>query len=336
MEIKEIDPFEEKSNLLRYLDLLRSSKVLIIGDIILDQYIWGKVSRISPEAPVPVVEERGSTERLGGAGNVLNNITSVGGDAVICAVVGEDGKGKRIKEILKEMGVPLDGLIVCRDRPTTVKTRIIAHNQQVVRLDREKTDIIDDNIQKRILDLASSMAYQIDGILISDYGKGVICQNIVEGLKSIAKKSGIPICVDPKVKNFNLYSEVTLITPNHHEAGQFYGIHIDNNSSLLEAGRGIIEGLSCENLLITQGKYGMTLFERDGGIYHIPASAKDVYDVTGAGDTVIAVITLALSSGISLRSAAIMANFAAGVVVGELGTYAVKREDLEGIFKGRR
>jgi len=242
VEIREIDPFEEKMNLLRYLDLLRSSKVLIVGDIILDQYIWGKVSRISPEAPVPVVEERGSTERLGGAGNVLNNITSVGGDAVICAVVGEDGKGKRIKEILKEMGVPLDGLIMCKDRPTTVKTRIIAHNQQVVRLDREKTDIIDDNIQRRILDLASSIADNIDGILVSDYGKGVICQNIVEGLKSIAKERGIPICVDPKVKNFNLYREVTLITPNHHEAGQFYGMHIDNNSSLLEVGRGYNRG----------------------------------------------------------------------------------------------
>jgi rfaE bifunctional protein kinase chain/domain len=319
--------------LIKYIDRFPSATVLVIGDIIMDEYIWGDVSRISPEAPVPVVDVRQETKMLGGAANVINNIASLGGRAILCGVVGDDGTGKDLKERVSALGFSTEGILVEPERPTTIKTRIVAHSQQVVRFDREgRKQIRNENI-RGLLDFVKKMKGQIHGVVVSDYGKGVISAPLMKGLRKILAGSHIILAVDPKPGHFEYYHGIDVITPNHHEAGAFCGMTIVDDDSLIQAGKQMLLGLKCRSVLITQGKDGMTLFERNGEISHIPTMARKVFDVTGAGDTVISTFSLGLASGMDLKSAAVMSNLAAGIVVGEVGTSSVKAEELKHVIR---
>ncbi len=296
----------------------------------MDVFVWGKVNRISPEAPVPVVEVMDESLRLGGAANVVNNLVALETQVILTGVIGGDETGRLLKKEIKKLGLENGGLIVEKERPTTVKTRIIAHSQQVVRVDKEKRNPIQPETTKKILDFIASHLGEIDAILISDYAKGVICAPLMEGLKKLLQKKEVILAVDPKVKNVPLYEGVTIITPNHYEALQASGFNGYNDITeelIKEAGQKLLSTLHTQAVLITRGEEGMTLFEKNG-ITHIPAMAKKVYDVTGAGDTVIASLTAAWTSGAELKEAAYLANLAAGIVVGEVGTATVNRDQL--------
>lgn len=327
--IREIGFEYDSRELSRYIDQFPNTTIMVIGDVILDEYIWGDVNRISPEAPVPVVEVREATKMLGGAANVVNNIASLGGKAILCGLTGGDETGKEVKKRIRSLGSTTEGILTDPDRPTTIKTRIVAHNQQVVRFDRESRMEIRPDTVKRLLDFVDSCCDQVDGVIVSDYGKGVVSGSLMRGLRSLLRKKGLVFAVDPKTGNFEYYRGVDVITPNHHEAGLFCGFRITDEKSLLKAGRQMLKELDCRSVLITQGKDGMTLFERDGEISHIPTVARKVFDVTGAGDTVISTFCLGLASGMDLKSAAIISNIAAGIVVGEVGTSTVRAEELK-------
>jgi rfaE bifunctional protein kinase chain/domain len=316
----------------KYIDGFSQAKIFVIGDIILDEYVWGDVSRISPEAPVPVVAVTQETKMLGGAANVIHNLATLGASPVLCGVIGEDRAGHEIISKIKDMGLKTDGIVPERDRPTSVKTRVVAQNQQVVRFDRERRSDISPESLGRILDIIKKNLDTIDGIVVSDYGKGVISSDLMKGLREMVRDDSVIIAVDPKTGNFEYYHEVDVITPNHHEAGNFCHIDIVDNDSLMRAGRRMLGELNCRSVLITQGRDGMTLFEKEGKITHIPTVAKQVFDVTGAGDTVISTFSLGLASGLDLKSSAILSNFAAGIVVGEVGTSTVTAEELKRIL----
>ena len=316
----------------RYIDRFPEARILVLGDIIMDEYIWGNVTRISPEAPVPVVDVEQETKMLGGAANVIRNMATLGAKPVLCGVVGDDSTGEEILSALTHMGLKTDGVVPEVGRPTSIKTRIVAHNQQVVRFDREsRADVRPQSVQKLLAYIADHLD-TFDAIVISDYGKGLISGHLMMGMKDLCNsRSGrrIITTVDPKTGNFEYYKGVDVITPNHHEAGVYCGFKILGEEALNRAGRKMVEDLECRSVLITQGKEGMTLFERTGEVTHIPTVAKKVFDVTGAGDTVIGTISLSLAAGLDLKSAAILSNFAAGIVVGEVGTSAVRAEDLK-------
>jgi len=318
-----------KNGLLKHLDNLTKSTLLVVGDIMLDHFIWGKVSRISPEAPVPVVDIQNESIMLGGAANVLNNITSLGGKAVICGVVGNDEMGKKIVHELRLQDVDTEGLVVEASRPTTIKTRVIAHSQQVVRFDRESRGEISSESEKLILGYVKRNIGSISGIIVSDYSKGVVTNALVAGLVKTARAAGIPVAVDPKVNHFDYYKGVTVVTPNNLEASQASGIEIVDDTTLAAAGQKLLDRLKNESVLITRGEHGMSLFRRGMKPVHIPTVAKEVFDVTGAGDTVIAIFMLALAAGAPMDEAAMIANHAAGIVVGEIGTATVKLDQLK-------
>ncbi len=315
-----------------YIDGFSKARIFVIGDIILDEYVWGDVSRISPEAPVPVVEVTRETKMLGGAANVIHNLATLGASPVLCGVIGEDRAGNEIITKIKDMGLKTDGIVSERGRPTSIKTRVVAQNQQVVRFDRERRSDISLESLSRLLDIIKKNLDAIDGIVVSDYGKGVISSDLMKGLREMVRDDSVIIAVDPKTGNFEYYHEVDVITPNHHEAGAFCHIDIVDKDSLMQAGRRMLGELNCRSVLITQGRDGMTLFEKGGEIIHIPTVAKQVFDVTGAGDTVISTFSLGLAAGLDLKSSAILSNFAAGIVVGEVGTSTVKAEELKRIL----
>lgn len=324
-----------EDELKEYIDRFSQARVLVIGDIIMDKYIWGNVSRISPEAPVPVVEVKQETKMLGGAANVVNNIVSLGGQAILCGVIGEDGAGGEILDWIRALGIITDGILVERDRPTSIKTRVIAHSQQVVRFDRESRRSLRPESIKRLLDFIAGMKDRVDVIIVADYGKGVISSELMKSLRELVLGSKIIIAVDPKIGNFECYRSVDVITPNHHEAGAFCRMEIVNEETLIRAGKQMLRELNCGSVLITQGKDGMTLFENGGEITHIPTVAREVFDVTGAGDTVISTFCLGLASGMDLKSAAIISNFAAGIVVAEVGTSTVQADQLKRAINNR-
>ena len=326
--MKEIGLDYNVNELTEYIGRFPETNILVIGDIILDEYIWGDVSRISPEAPVPVVAVKEETKMLGGAANVINNICSLGGKSVLCGVIGEDETGREVVEKLKSLGQTTNGIISEKDRRTSIKTRVVAHNQQVVRFDKESRKEIGPDSVKRILGFIREVMESLDAVIVADYGKGVISGELLSEIRKLLKKSNIILSVDPKTENFRYYESIDLMTPNHHEAGAFCRVEIVNEETLIQAGTQIIQELNCGSVLITQGKDGMTLFEKGGDISHIPTVARQVFDVTGAGDTVISTLCLGLASGMDLKSAALISNFAAGIVVGEVGTSTVSSEAL--------
>lgn len=321
----------DKDRLIDAVDRFSEMTVLVVGDVMLDEFIWGTVERISPEAPVPVVNVNRETKLLGGAANVINNIISAGGRAALAGVVGNDAQGREIVKMLEGAGVDSGGVILDKSRPTTIKTRVVAHAQQVVRFDREEKRALESRTVNGLYEFLERMADEADAVIISDYGKGVVNQPLMNKVLDVFKKPGRIIAVDPKVQNFQLYRNVSTITPNHHEAALGAGMVIDSEETLIKAGQKIIDDLDCASVLITRGEQGMSLFERDAEPVHIPTVAREVFDVTGAGDTVIGILTLGRAAGLSRLESAILANFAAGVVVGEVGTSAVTAQSLKDI-----
>jgi D-glycero-beta-D-manno-heptose-7-phosphate kinase len=307
---------------------MRGKRVLVVGDVMLDEFIWGKVARISPEAPVPVVEVTDQSFHLGGAGNVARNVRALGGEALLAGVIGRDSAGERVLEAAGAAGI--ESLLAVSDagRPTTVKTRIVAHNQQVVRADRESASEVPDGVESAILEGARRVLGSCQALVVSDYQKGVVTASLLRRLLPLARRRRIPVLVDPKVRHFSLYKRVALVTPNQREAEQASGIAIRGSSQLIAAGRELLKRLECRAVLITRGEQGMSLFERGRRPVHIPTAAREVFDVTGAGDSVIATLALALCAGARLPEAAALANYAAGVVVGKLGTASATPGEL--------
>ena len=318
------------------IDRFTSCRILVVGDLLMDEYIWGRVERISPEAPVPVVEVKEESLMLGGAGNVLNNIRALGGSVLLCGVIGNDFMGKELTRMLRELNSPIKGLVVEDRRPTTIKTRIVAHSQQVVRVDREERRPVDEKSIDRIIATLKEELNESDAIVVADYGKGVVTRSLMEGIRSLSQNSQIILAVDPTVRNLAFYKDVTLITPNNYEAQQMSGIQIEDDESLRRAGARLLEELSCQMVLVTQGDKGMTLFEGNGQTTQIPTVARKVFDVSGAGDTVIATFTLALAAGLTPGEAAVLANLAAGIVVGEVGTATVLATKLKEVLAERK
>jgi len=305
----------------------KGHRVAVLGDVMLDKYIWGNVGRISPEAPVPVVEVKKETSCLGGAGNVSYNLKSLGAEPYLVGLVGNDPEGKWIQN----QATNSYGIIIDSKRPTIVKTRIIAHHQQVVRVDFEKKTPLPSKLENQVYEKLQNLEYE--ALVISDYNKGMITKSLMEKLLPDLQSKGIPVFVDPKVNNFNIYSSVTLLTPNHHESEMIVRHECLTNSQIEKAGLKIMKALSLEYLILKRGEQGMTVFEKEQPPVHMPARAKEVYDVTGAGDTVIATASRALLSGASILEAAVLANTAAGIVVGKIGTAALNAEELSLAYK---
>jgi rfaE bifunctional protein kinase chain/domain len=308
---------------------LGKSKILILGDIMLDEYLFGSVNRISPEAPVPVVEVSSDKFLLGGAANVAANIRQLGDEPILLGLVGEDEASIKLSQLLKSKNISSSYLINDKSRQTTIKTRVIANSQQVVRADREHTHEMDDDTERKVLARFSDVVDGLSAVIISDYGKGTITLSLLEKIMDICIKKDIFVAVDPKETHFHNYKRVSVITPNHHEASFAYGMRIRNESDLIEVGNGLLKKLDAKSILITRGADGMSLFRVNEDPKHIPTFARQVFDVTGAGDTVIATFVSAISSGADLLEAAVVANAGAGITVREVGTASVTPKLLE-------
>ena len=321
----------ERQELLRTIARFPGRRILVVGDLMLDQYVRGSVGRISPEAPVPVVRVTGESTIPGGAGNVVNNLASLGSYVSIIGVVGEDEAGSRLMEHFRGRGVNVNGVCVDVERQTTQKCRVIAERQQVVRFDRETSGPLAHVTEARLIANLDEELSKADAVILSDYGKGVINPRVLARVIKNAKRRAIPITVDPKPEHFRLYKGVTCVTPNTSEAWACMRRDAKPGSDAIDAlGKDILKALKSKAVLITRGPDGMSLFE-DGGktrITHIPTQAREVFDVSGAGDTVISTLTLALATGAPLRRAAALANHAAGIVVAKLGTATTDCKEL--------
>ena len=318
----------------RYVERFADARILVIGDVILDQFIWGTVSRISPEAPVPVVNVTREELLLGGSANVLGNIISLGGSCALCGIIGDDPMGDELLTLMDKVAASVEGLIK-GERPTTIKTRVVAQGQQVVRYDREKAGAPSQQTLESMLQYLTDHLSDFDAVIVSDYAKGVVNEQLMTHLHRLLKElrhsSGraIPLIVDPKPDNLHRFVGATVITPNNFEATRISGIDIKDEETLLAAARQIRDEISCEAVLITRGEAGMALLEGDNDrLVTVPTMAQEVYDVTGAGDTVAATLALGLAAGCSMTEAAVLANHAAGIVVGKIGTASVSCDEL--------
>ena len=309
---------------------LTRPRVVVVGDVMLDEYVWGRVSRISPEAPVPVVEVDGRTHVPGGAANVAAGIAALGGDPVLGGVVGADPQAGQLRAALKERAVECGGLVDDSSRSTTTKTRVIAHNQQVVRADSEHRAALAPDVERRLLEWIEREAGAADALVLSDYAKGVVSERVARAVVALGERSGTPVVVDPKGRDYAKYRGATVLTPNVHDAERAANVSVERYEDLLEVGRRLADVLGGSQLLITRGAEGMSLLSPDG-IVDIRAEAHAVYDVTGAGDTVVATLAVALGSGLSLADGMRLANAAAGVVVSKVGTASVTRSELQGL-----
>jgi rfaE bifunctional protein kinase chain/domain len=301
-------------------DGFRGRRLLVLGDLMLDRYLWGRVDRISPEAPVPVVDVERESFSLGGAGNVAANLCALGAQALLAGLAGDDAAGDALLRAIGERGV--DTRLVVREpgRPTTVKTRVIAHSQQVVRVDHEVRGDVDGESRRQLLAGIVREIGACAGLIVSDYGKGVITPETLGPTLAAARDRGVHVSVDPKESHIDAYRGVGILTPNQHEAGGVMGVRIRDEASLMDVGRRLRDRLDAAALLVTRGPQGMSLFERDGRYTYLPTVAREVYDVTGAGDTVVSVVALALAAGADYPTACHLANHAAGVVIREVGT----------------
>jgi rfaE bifunctional protein kinase chain/domain len=305
---------------------VRGRAVVVYGDVMLDEFMWGEATRVSPEAPVPVVDIQRESVHLGGAANVLANLLALGARARVVGVVGDDRAGERLRAELREAGAAAgrNDLVVDAARPTTTKTRIIAHshghNQTLVRADREERAPVAGEVESRLVEVLKEAISQSGAFVVSDYDKGGVTPSILAEVLPFAIKRGVPVLVDPKIRNFDSYRPATLVTPNHHEALRLTNSEDHTDAGLKVAAQKIRERLGCESVLITRGERGMMLLERDREPVYVETVAREVYDVTGAGDTVIATLGASLAAGASMLEAAVIANHAAGIVVGKVGT----------------
>lgn len=308
-------------------EIIPTRKIMVVGDVMLDEYLWGHVRGISPEAPVPIVEIRQQTFALGGAGNVATNLASMGCNVCLAGVVGADTQAAKIFELFSQTPRISTHLYPCQDRPTTTKTRILAHSQQLLRTDREERHFILADTEANILTCVQEQLDSLHACILSDYAKGVLTENLLSALITLCNVAHIPVIVDPKGHRYSRYFGATVVTPNVAEAN-LAASNNEEDMTLEQVAEHLQSGIGDGALLITRGPGGMSLFQHGSPAIHIPAQARNIYDVTGAGDTVVAVLTLMLSTGMDMESAARLANFAAGIVVGKVGTSSVSLEEL--------
>jgi D-beta-D-heptose 7-phosphate kinase/D-beta-D-heptose 1-phosphate adenosyltransferase len=304
-------------------------RILVVGDLMIDEYLWGEVERISPEAPVQVVSVARDTITLGGAGNVANNLVALGAKVSVSSVIGAGENAKLLLKLFEDLGVDTEGLIQDSSRPTTRKTRIIAGHQQVLRIDRETKQEISNDHADRLVRFVKERIDDFQVVLLSDYGKGLFTEPLLRRLIDTAEEHKKVIIVDPKGLNFKKYAGATAVTPNKREASLAAGTEIVDDVSLIAAGQKLVQDIPVQKVLMSCGKEGMFLFEHEKEPYRISHEARQVFDVSGAGDTVLAVLGLGLASGAAFRQAAVLANVAAGIVVGKVGTATVSREELQ-------
>jgi D-glycero-beta-D-manno-heptose-7-phosphate kinase len=303
-------------------------RIAVLGDLMVDRYYWGTVRRVSPEAPVPVVEVESESSRLGGAANVANNIQSLGGIPVLVGIIGDDHPGTVFMELARELGLETGGIVCDHSRPTTIKTRVIAQGQHVVRIDNESKLPCREDLRRRIVGAISDNIGGMDGIIIEDYNKGVVTKEVITAVIDVARRHNTIITVDPKFDHFLDYKGVTVFKPNRREAEEVLGGRLRSMDDVERAGKKLIELLEAKSVLLTRSEEGMSLFEADGTITHIATMADNVQDVSGAGDTVISTLTVALAGGATLREACVLANCASGIVVGAVGIVPIHKETL--------
>ena len=318
------------NKLIRIVEQFKNKRILVMGDVMLDKYIWGDVSRISPEAPVQVVNVDKESYSPGGAANVANNIAALNAKSIMVGIVGNDVTKDQLTQELKKKNIDVSGLINDENKRTIRKVRVFGRNQQLLRFDYEKKGYVDANTENSIFDFVSKKLDEMDAIIISDYAKGTITKNLMEKLIALCKEKNKIIVIDPKPKHKGFYKNATLITPNHKEAHEMTGLAEEDPSDvdIEKMGKRLLGELN-STILITKGEKGMSLFEKDKKITSIPTFAKEVYDIVGAGDTSAATLTLALASGASFEEAAIIANHAAGITVGKIGTSTISIEELK-------
>ncbi len=319
----------------KYLAATSGIRIMVIGDLMVDEFIWGKVNRISPEAPVPVVSVTKQSLAPGGAANVVNNIRSLGGQVKVAGVVGDDAMGEWLINALKKSGADPVAVLADKGRKTTLKTRVVAHSQQVVRIDREDLEPLSKGLKADLVQQIKNHIDDCDAIIIEDYSKGVIQEDVLDEIQTLTSDKKKLVLVDPKVFYPKQFRGMNILTPNHHEAGAFAGIPVTNEESLMKVGRQLLDVLTGSSLLITRGEEGMSLFEANGDITHIPTQAREVFDVSGAGDTVIATMACVMAAGGSMKEASILANYAAGIVVGKVGVATCSPQEIIRILEGR-
>jgi len=310
------------------LSSLSKRRVLVIGDVMLDHYLSGRIERISPEAPVPVVEVLHEEYRLGGAANVALNLQSLGAQAILIGITGDDRDGQQFQELLQQSGIQTKGIHIVANRPTTVKTRIMAKQQQIVRVDREICTEIKAAEQRAILKRIKVAIPTVDAVIIEDYDKGLLTSSLIHQILELCKAHDKQVTVDPKFQHFFNYAGVTVFKPNFKELQSNLGITIVTENDFVEAAATLQERINCDHLVITRGSKGLTIFSKGKHPIQLPTFAKEVFDVSGAGDTVISVLTLGMAAGLPIREAALLANHAAGVVCGKMGTSSVTSEEI--------
>ena len=310
------------------LTLAAGKRIAVIGDIMLDRYFWGSVQRVSPEAPVPVVDIERESAHLGGASNVAANLQSLGAEPFMLGLIGEDSSGSTVLDLLRAAGMMTSGIVTDASRPTTVKTRILGNNQHITRLDREVKTPIENIVAERLLSALSSEAETLSGIILEDYNKGVITPFLLAAVIDFAKRRSLPVFVDPKLANFFEYRSVTLFKPNKKETQDALGFSLSSDADVRKAGQILLERLECENVLITLGARGMMLFEKNGEVSSVSTRARHIADVSGAGDTAIATLDTMVSAGAGIAEASALANCAAGAVCEEPGIVAITPERL--------
>jgi D-glycero-beta-D-manno-heptose-7-phosphate kinase len=317
-----------KDKTLSIIDSFDNKRVAIIGDLMLDRYLWGSAVRISPEAPVPVVDILQESNRLGGSANVANNIISLGGIAYPIGIIGDDYNGKILLDLMNSNQFVRDGIITDTTVPTTIKTRVIANSQHVVRIDRENKHTISKEAHQNLLNYIKSNIKSFDALIIEDYNKGVVTKELISSITKLAAEFSIPVTVDPKFDNFFEFKNVMVFKPNRKEAEEAIGRKFKDDDELFITMRSILEKLNCENILLTRGEKGMALLEKSGELTLINTRARNVADVSGAGDTVISALTMAIISGATPKEAAIISNYAAGIVCEEVGVVTIKKDIL--------
>lgn len=321
---------------MKMLDKFSGTTILVIGDVMLDRYWWGSVSRISPEAPVPVVKMDRMTLTAGGAANVAANVAGLSAKPLLVGLIGDDAEAANFPEVLRSSNVSSEDLITIKDRPTTVKTRIIAHHQQIARIDQETDSALSSADETKVIDKISALIDRVDAVIVSDYAKGLLSDTVVKAIIDLSSNNNKPVLVDPKGKDYSKYQGASLLTPNRREAADACGLEENTQQMVDIAGRKLLGDLQLGGVLITQGEDGMTLFQNEKETLHLDTRARDVYDVTGAGDTVIASLAVAIGSGADLETAAHLANIAAGIVVEQVGTTAIKIDELRETASGEQ
>ncbi len=326
-----MSPMPEEARLDALLDAFPRARLLVTGDVVLDEYVWGDVDRVSPEAPVPVVRVRDETQVLGGAANVARNAVALGAGVCLCSVVGDDPAGRRIADLVKNLGVDPSGLVVAPGRPTTRKTRIIARSQQVVRFDRETDEPVSPATASLLLAAIERSVSGMEGAIVADYGKGVLSRAVAEGAMEHFREADLLVVVDPKL-SIGSYRGARLLKPNLREAESLAGVNVRSDADLKRAVTRLRSQVGGGDVVITRGSRGMTIFEGDADGVDVPTVAREVFDVQGAGDTAIAALALALRAGASLVEAAIIANAASGVVVGKVGTATASLDEVRALI----